>query len=41
MTIGGWIFMIVSWSVILGLFIFSVVRALLENSEEQEQQDTE
>ncbi|MCI0498336.1 MAG: hypothetical protein L0Y36_01460 [Planctomycetales bacterium] len=28
MTISGWIFMLISWAVILGLFIFSMVRTL-------------
>lgn len=43
MTIGGWIFMAVSWAVILGLFIFSMVRTLKGgNAEEEEgQQGTE
>ena len=35
MTIGGWIFMLVSWGVILGLFIFSMVRTLGGGSEEE------
>ena len=43
MTIGGWIFMIVSWAVILWLFIFSMVRTLKGGGEEeaQEQQGVE
>jgi hypothetical protein len=28
MTLGGWIFMIASWAVILGLFGYSMVRTL-------------
>ncbi len=28
MTISGWIFMIVSWAALLGLFIFSMYRTL-------------
>ena len=28
MTLGGWIFMLVSWGVILGLCVFSLVRTL-------------
>jgi len=28
MTIAGWIFMIVSWSVIIGLFVFCLKRTL-------------
>ena len=43
MTIYGWIFMLVSWSVILWLFIFSMVRTLKGGGEEeaQEQQNAE
>jgi hypothetical protein len=28
MTPGGWIFMLTSWAVILGLFVFCMVRTL-------------
>jgi len=28
MRLGGWIFMIASWAVILGLFVFSMARTL-------------
>ena len=28
MTVGGWIFMLVSWGVIIGLFIFCMIRTL-------------
>jgi hypothetical protein len=28
MTIGGWVFMLASWAVILGLFAFAVLRTV-------------
>ena len=28
MTLAGWIFMLVSWTVIIGLFIFCMIRTL-------------
>ena len=38
MRISGWIFMLVSWAVILSLFIFSMVRTLKGGDGEQEEQ---
>ena len=29
MTTAGWIFMLASWGVIMGLFVYSMVRTLL------------
>jgi hypothetical protein len=28
MTIGGWVFMIASWAVILGVFAYAMIRTL-------------
>lgn len=34
MTLGGWIFLGASWLLILGLFVFSLVRTLREKDED-------
>jgi hypothetical protein len=35
MTTGGWIFLAASWGLILGLFIFSLVRTLRAKDDKQ------
>jgi hypothetical protein len=40
MTRDGWIFMLATWTLILGLFLFSVVRTLLEKDDEDKQPKT-
>jgi uncharacterized membrane protein len=45
MTIEGWIFMIISWAVIIGLFIFCMTRTLRPakkaSAQEKQKEDTE
>jgi Na+/melibiose symporter-like transporter len=35
----GWLFMIISWSVILALFLFSMVRTLKEKDSKEKNRD--
>jgi hypothetical protein len=39
MTTAGWIFMLISWAVILGLFIFSLFRTLRPPKQRKNQQE--
>ena len=34
MTLAGWIFMLISWGVILGLFVYSMTRTLTSKHNE-------
>ena len=37
MTLAGWIFMLVSWTVIIGLFIFCMIRILKPPKQDNDQ----
>ena len=35
MTLGGWIFMGASWAVILGVFLYSLIRSLRQKDQSE------
>ena len=37
MTLGGWIFMLASWAVILGVTVYSLVRTLRDKHPDDDQ----